>query len=87
MNSKKLKIEVFIPLGSCICHFAPLMEKVGRATSNSRDSLDIQVKSINSPEASKYEIQDIYVVVNGKDKLSSSFDEKELENIISEWTF
>ena len=71
-----------MPLGSCVCNFVPLMEKVGRATSNFKDSVEVQMKSTKSPEASKHGVQDMCVVVDGVVKLSSNFDEKELEDAI-----
>ena len=82
MRRKKVKVEIFVPLGSCICNFAPLMEKVAQTTSKYKDSIDVQVKSTKSSEASEHEAQDMSVVVNGKHKLSPDFDEKELENAI-----
>ena len=82
MKRSKVKVEVFVPLGSCICNFAPLMEKVGQATAKYKDIIDVQVKSTKSSEASKYGIQDICIVVNGKIKLPSDFDEKALEDAI-----
>jgi len=71
-----------VPLGSCICNFAPLMERVGRVTARFKDSVEVQTKSIKSPEASKYEIQDTCVIVDGTVKLPASFNEKELEDAI-----
>jgi len=71
-----------VPLGSCICNFAPLMEKVGRVTAKFKDSVEVKTKSTKSPEASKYGVQDMCVIVDGTVKLSSSFDEKELEDAI-----
>ena len=81
-NSKKVKVEVFVPLGSCICNFAPLMEKVGQATAKHKDLIDVQVKSTKSSEASKYGVQDTCIVVNGKIILPPDFVEKELEQAI-----
>ena len=86
MKRNKVKIEVFVPLGSCICNFAPLIEKVGQVTSKFKDLIEVQTKSTKSPEAFKYGVQDICVVVGGKIKFSSDFDEKELEDAISEST-
>lgn len=83
MRRNKVKVEVFVPLGSCVCNFAPLMEKVGRVTSKFKDLVEVQTKSTKSSEASKYGIQDMCVVVGGKIKLPSDFQEKELENAIS----
>ncbi len=75
-------IEVFVPLGSCVCNFAPLMEKVGRVTSKFKDSVGVQTKSIKSPEASKYGVQDMCVIVDGAIRLTENFHEKELEDAI-----
>ncbi|MDH5448647.1 MAG: hypothetical protein OEY24_03195 [Candidatus Bathyarchaeota archaeon] len=84
MKRNKVKIEVFVPLGSCVCNFTPLMEKVGQVTTEFKDLVEIQMKSTKSSEASKYGVQDMCVVVDGKIKLSSDFDDKELEDAISE---
>jgi hypothetical protein len=80
----KVKIEVFVPLGSCVCNFAPFMEKIGRVTSRFKDLTEVQMKSNKSSEASKYGVQEIGIVINGKIKLSASFEEKELQDAISQ---
>lgn len=82
MDKGKVKIEVFVPLGSCVCNFAPFMEKIGRVTSRFKDVTEVQMKSSKSPEASKYGVQEMGVVIDGKVKLPASFDEKELEDAI-----
>lgn len=82
MKKNKVKVEVFVPLGSCVCNSAPLMEKVGHVTSKFKDLVEVQTKSTKSSEASKYGVQDMCVVVNGKIKLPSDFDEEELEDAI-----
>ena len=71
-----------MPFGSCVCTFAPFMEKVGRVTSKFKDMVEVQTKSTESPEASKYGVQDMCVIIDGAVKLSASFDEKELEDAI-----
>lgn len=78
----KVKIEVFVPLGSCVCNFAPFMERIGRVTSRFKDVTEVQVKSNKSSEASKYGVQDMGIVINERTKLSADFDEKELYNAI-----
>lgn len=84
MKKGKVKIEVFVPLGSCVCNFAPFMEKIGRVTSKFKDLTDVQMKSNKSSEASRYGVQDMGLVVNGKIKLSQNFEEKELQDAISQ---
>lgn len=84
MRKGKVKIEVFIPLGSCVCNFAPFIEKIGRVTSRFKDLTQVQMKSNKSSEAYKYGVQDMGIVINGKITLSASFEEKELEDAISQ---
>lgn len=83
MKKNKVKVEVFVPLGSCVCNFAPLMERVGHVTSKFKDLVEVQNRSTKSSEASKYGVQDMCVVVDGEIKLPSEFEEKELEDAIS----
>ena len=85
MKRNKVSVEVFVPLGSCVCNFAPLMEKVGQVTSKFKNLVEVQTKSTKSSEASKYGVQDMCVVIGGKVKLPSDFDEKELEGAIRKW--
>jgi hypothetical protein len=82
MTKNKVKVEVFVPFGSCVCEFAPFMEKVGRVMAKFKDTVEIQMKSTKSPEASKYGVQDIGVIVAETVKFSAHFDEKELEDAI-----
>jgi len=84
LKKGKVKIEVFAPLGSCVCNFAPFMEKIGRVTSRFKDATEVQMKSNKSSDAFKYGIQNVGIVINGKIKLSASFEEKELEDAISQ---
>ena len=80
----RVTIEVFVPMGSCICNYANFMEKIGRVTSMFKDLTEVQVKSSKSSEASRYGVQDMGIVINGKIKLSASFEEKELQDAISQ---
>ena len=86
IRTDKVKVEVFVPFASCVCNYAPFMEKVGRVTSKFKDLVEVQMKSTKSSEASKYGIQDMQVVVNGSVKLPAGFDEKDLEDAILEKT-
>ncbi len=82
MKKGKLKVEVFFPFGSCACNFAPLMEKVGRVTSEFKDTVEVQMKSTTSKEAREYAVQESCVIVDGTVRLSADFDEKQLEEAI-----
>jgi len=78
----RIKVEVFVPLGSCACSFAAFMEKVGRVASKYKNSIDFQAKPIGSFEASKRGIEEMCVVVEETITLSANFDEKDLEKAI-----
>jgi hypothetical protein len=60
------------------------MEKIGRVTSRFKDVTEVQVKSNKSLEASRYGVQDMGIVINRKIKLPASFEEKELQDAISQ---
>jgi len=60
------------------------MEKIGRVTSRFKDVTEIQMKSNKSSEASKYGVQDMGLVINEKIKLPENFEEKELQDAISQ---
>lgn len=62
----RVKIEIFVPLGSCVCNFAPFMERIGHVTSKFKELVEVQMKSNKSPEASKYGVQEMAVVVGGR---------------------
>lgn len=83
MKKSKLKVEAFFPLSSCVCTYAPLIEKIGRVTAKFKDSVEFKIKSTTSKEAREYGIQGSCVVVDGVVKLSADFDEKELEEAIT----
>ena len=84
MADSRIRIEVFVPLGSCICDVAPFMEKVGHVASRFRDSVDLRTMSTESSEASAHGVKEMCVVVNGRMRLASNFDEKDLEKAILE---
>ena len=82
MNRNKVKVEIFVPLDSCVCTYASLIKKVGEVTLKFKDLIDLQTKSTKSPEAAEYGIYGMCVVIGGKMKLSSEFDKTELEEAI-----
>jgi len=82
MKRNKALVEIFIPLGSCICNYSALMEKVGHVTSKFKGQVEVKIRSTKSLEAFKYGIRDTWVTVDGNTKLLSDFNEKELEEAI-----
>jgi hypothetical protein len=82
VKKNKVKVEVFVPFGSCTCTFAPLLEKVGRVTSKFKDTVEVQMRSTNSKEAQAYGIRESCVIVDYTIKMTTDFDERKLEAII-----
>jgi len=82
LKKNKLKVEVFFPFESCVCHYAPLMEKIGRVSNKFKDSIEVETKSTSSKEAREYNVQESCVIVDGTVRLSSDFDEKDLAEAI-----
>jgi hypothetical protein len=62
------------------------MEKVGRVTSNFKDTVEVQTRSATSKEAREYAVQGSCVIVDGAVRLSADFDEKQLEEAINQRT-
>ena len=82
MKRIKVKVEVFFPFASCSCVYAPLMEKVGRVTSQFKDAIDFKMRSTKSKEAKEYGLRDSCVMVDGLIRFPPDFDEKELDDAI-----
>jgi len=60
------------------------MEKVGRVTSRFKKSVDVKMKSSISKEAKAYGVQDPCVIVDGTVRFPADFDEKQLEEAITQ---
>jgi hypothetical protein len=82
LKKSKLHVEVFLPFGFCACSFSSLMEKVGKVTSNFKDTVEVQMRSTASKEAREYGVQSSCVIVDKTVRLSADFDEKQLEEAI-----
>lgn len=82
LKNNKLKIEVFVPFGVCVCSYAPFIEKVGNITTKFKKNVDVKIKSTLSNEAKQYAIQDSCIVIDEEIKLPADFNEKQLEETI-----
>lgn len=80
--TKKVNLEVFVPLHKCSCHYSFFIQKIEKAIQQYRNSVTVEVKGITSPEGIKYEINDLALVVNKETKLHTDFKEEELLEII-----
>jgi acylphosphatase len=60
------------------------MEKVGRVTSNFKETVEVQMRSTVSKEAGAYGVKGSCVIVDGNIRLQADFDEKKLEEAIKQ---
>ena len=81
MKKNKLKVEIYLPFGSCVCSFEKFIEKVMRVSSKFKDLIDVQTKSTKSKGATQLGVQGVCVIVGDK-KFFPNFNEKELEKTI-----
>lgn len=58
------------------------MEKVGRVTSKFKDTVEVQMKSNTSREASNYGVKGSCVILDGTVRLPADFKEEQLEEAI-----
>ena len=83
MKRNKVKIEIFVHFGSCVCSYATLVEKVGQVTSKFKNMVEVETKSTKSQDAAQYGVQDVCVVVGDK-MFFPNFDEKEFEETLKQ---
>lgn len=81
---KKVKVEVFIPTGSCACMWQSFMDKLWSVVLEFKDRIDFEVKPAFSDAALKYGLRSTKaVVVNGSTKMSEfTFNAQKLEEAI-----
>jgi hypothetical protein len=60
---KKLKVTVFVPLSACACSYSHFMNKVMEIILPFRSQIEFDVLNIDSPEADKYKLFQIAVVL------------------------
>lgn len=78
-GKSKVKLEIFMTMDKCVCNAAPFMERIGRITSRFKDAVQVQVKSIQSEEATKRGIKHQCAILDGQIMFSEDFSEKEFE--------
>ena len=78
----KVKVDIFIPMGSCACQFSAFMDRVFNVLTKYRNQVEFDIKSSQSEEAREYKIGSKGLVVNGTEKFSEHFKTEKLEKTI-----
>ncbi len=78
----KVKVDIFIPMGSCACQFSAFMDRVFAVLTKYRDQVEFDVKPSFSDEARKFKIGSKGLVVNGSEVFPEFFNPESLEKAI-----
>lgn len=78
----KVKIDIFIPIGSCACQFSAFMDRVFNVLTKYRNQVEFDIKSSQSEEAKEFKIGNKGLVINGSEKFSEHFKSEKLEKAI-----
>lgn len=78
----KVKVDIFIPMGSCACQFSAFMDRVFNVLTKYRNQVEFDVKSSFSEEARKFKIGSKGLVVNDSETFSEFFKPESLEKAI-----
>ena len=72
-ESKKLKVEIYIPLDACACEWDKFMNRVFIELTPYIKHIDYDTKNLNSEEARQLNLSSKCVLVNGEKKFYSTF--------------
>ncbi|MFX0142415.1 MAG: hypothetical protein ACFFDN_52730 [Candidatus Hodarchaeota archaeon] len=72
-DSKKLKVEIYVPLDACACEWDKFMNRVFVELTPYIKHIDYDTKNLNSEEARQLNLHNKCIVVDGDKKISSSF--------------
>jgi len=83
IESKKLQVDIYVPLDACACEWSQFMNLVFNAITPYIKHIKHETKSLNSEEAKKLNLHNKCVIVDGERKFSSSFNlKKELPKLL-----
>ena len=82
-ESKKLKVEIYIPLDACACEWDKFMNRVFIELTPYIKYINYDTKNLNSEEARQLNLHSKCVVVDGEMKFSSTLAlKKELPKLL-----
>nr|MDO8082602.1 hypothetical protein [Candidatus Freyarchaeota archaeon] len=80
----KVKIDIFIPIGSCSCQFSAFMDRVFNVLTKYRNQVEFDIKSSSSEEARELNIGSKGLIVNRTEKFPEFFKPEKLEKAIQD---
>ncbi|MFX0002769.1 MAG: hypothetical protein ACFE9C_00345 [Candidatus Hodarchaeota archaeon] len=82
-SSKKLKIDIYVPLDACACEWDKFINRVFMELTPYIKYIDYDTKNLNSNEARELNLRNKCIVVDGKKILTSSLIlKKELPGLL-----
>ena len=82
-TSKKLKVDIYVPLNACACEWDKFMNRIFVELTPYIKHIDYDTKNLNSKEARQLDLHNNCVMVDGKKKFTSSFTlKKELPKLL-----
>ncbi|MFX1464743.1 MAG: hypothetical protein ACFFBF_17130 [Promethearchaeota archaeon] len=82
-NSKKLKVDIYVPLDACACEWDKFINRIFIELTPYIKYIDYDTKNLNSEEARNLNLHNKCVVIDGEKKYSSSFAlKKELPKLL-----
>ena len=82
-KGKKPKVTAFIPLGQCTCMYSHYMDRVTEIILPYRSVIEFEVKGTDSPEADKYDLLQMAVVIEGHPKFEKPIIIKNINQLAS----
>ena len=84
-NSKKLNLDIYVPLEACACQWSQFMNLVFTVITPYIKYIKHETKSLNSDEARKLNLHSNCIVIDGVKKYSSSYAlKKDLPKLIKD---
>ena len=82
-NSKKLKVDIYVPLDACACEWDKYMNRIFVELTPYIKYIDYDTKNLNSEEARNLNLHNKCVVIDGEKKYSSTITlKKELPRLL-----
>ncbi len=72
-NNGKLKVDIYVPLDACACEWDKFMNRIFKELTPYIKLIDHNTKNLNSDEARRLNIRSNCVVIDGEQKIPSSF--------------
>lgn len=82
-DTRKLKVDIYVPLDACACEWDKFMNRVFVELTPYIKHIEYDTKNLNSEEARQLNLHNKCVVIDGEKKISSLFTlKKEIPNLL-----